>query len=475
MPADDPRLAALARRVRARVGGSGLSATGRSHAHTYVAPISRSGHCRRPAGRGARLSRRLAGAQQLDARQAGCSIAAITISASNMPPAFHRRGRTPGLCARADQRHARHAGAGIGRRCRMVARHAHDGRADTLQHRGCALDPAPITAAGSGARSRCNQTRAGGRRRAGGPGADRRAGRGSALGHVPAQRAEVEFRGWRRTRRPPEAPMNRRRSQVQIEHTASVATGTARRNRRRCQRHHPGTAGAVIHLPTLLQFVLDDVPLIVENACCVDRELGHLLTRDSRQRRIHGRALASPGAAHVLDRRPWETGRRAVPRHQRRRSMPSRPSSSPATLQSGLPGLAVLAGGLWFAAMPAHIERWRGFSTHRCAVRHHGAALPVADRRARIAAELAGVLALAAFAAALLSKEAAAGWIAVIAAAECGERARFRPTPEIARWLAPYAATPCCGSWRTRCSRGPRRCPHTWTQRCARGVSRRAG
>jgi Flp pilus assembly protein TadD len=109
--------------------------------------------------------------------------------------------------------------------------------------------------------------------------------------------------------------------------------------------------------------------------------------------------------------------------------------------QAGLSRPAVLLATFGFAALPAHVESvaWiSGRPDLLCAL--FALVALWLDRRARAAGRRGpGGAALAAFAAALLSKEAAAGWALVILAAEC-VRGRSVPTPrrEIARWVAPY-------------------------------------
>jgi Flp pilus assembly protein TadD len=111
--------------------------------------------------------------------------------------------------------------------------------------------------------------------------------------------------------------------------------------------------------------------------------------------------------------------------------------------QGGAPRVAALVAGLWFAAMPAHVESvaWiSGRTDVLCAV--FFAAALVLDRRARAAgAALPGAWAVAAFALSLLSKEAAAPLPLVFAIACRVEPGPIPATPRrVAAWCAPYLA-----------------------------------
>jgi len=111
--------------------------------------------------------------------------------------------------------------------------------------------------------------------------------------------------------------------------------------------------------------------------------------------------------------------------------------------QARIPRVAALLAVLWFAAMPAHLEAVAWISGRTDLLCGFFALLALwLDRRDRDAGRRwPGWGALAAFAAALLSKEAAAGWLAVLAAAE-GVRSREHPggIRAAAVWLVPYAA-----------------------------------
>jgi Flp pilus assembly protein TadD len=209
----------------------------------------------------------------------------------------------------------------------------------------------------------------------------------------------------------------------------------------------PALVAVAAHLPSVrFGFVRDDVPLIAENALMrAPGMLGRLLAGDF---------LASAGYTAGLWRPLvllsfWIEGRLGG----------WAPGLFHATnvllhagvtlliglllLQAGVSRWAALTGALWFAVMPAHLEAiaWiLGRTDLMCG----GLALLSLwlDRRARAGGRTSpGVWALAAFAAALLSKETAAGWIAVVAAAELARsRKSTAGAREIARWLAPYLA-----------------------------------
>jgi tetratricopeptide (TPR) repeat protein len=112
-------------------------------------------------------------------------------------------------------------------------------------------------------------------------------------------------------------------------------------------------------------------------------------------------------------------------------------------LGAGLPALAAGLAGLLFAAMPAHLESvaWiSGRTDVYCAVFFLLALL--LDRRARAAGRSwPGVAPLVALALALLGKETALPFVAVVAVAErIGVRGRAPELRASAGWLAPYAA-----------------------------------
>ncbi len=108
-------------------------------------------------------------------------------------------------------------------------------------------------------------------------------------------------------------------------------------------------------------------------------------------------------------------------------------------LRSTASATAALIAGLWFAAMPAHVESvvWIAGRTDVLCALFFLLAL-VLDRRARAnGARWTGAPSLIALALALASKEAAVPFVAVIAVAECREPRRWR---ERAAWVAPALA-----------------------------------
>lgn len=111
-------------------------------------------------------------------------------------------------------------------------------------------------------------------------------------------------------------------------------------------------------------------------------------------------------------------------------------------LEWGAPALAALAGGLWFAAMPLHVESvaWISGRTDVFCAAFFLVAL-LLDRRARRAGRAwPGPLPLALLALALLCKETAAVFLLVVAVAEWVEPARGgRPPRASLAWIAPYA------------------------------------
>jgi tetratricopeptide (TPR) repeat protein len=231
----------------------------------------------------------------------------------------------------------------------------------------------------------------------------------------------------------------------------SAAGAHTRRLSWRAALLHPAFLPALIaftvHLPSVrFGFVRDDTPLIVENAFMRGPGmLGQLLAGDFLASLGYTSGLWRPLVLLSL----WVEGRLGG----------WTPTLFHATnilmhtgvtlllglllLQAGVSRWAALTGALWFAVMPAHLESiaWiLGRTDLMCG----GFALLSLwlDRRARARGRaLPSGWALAAFAAALLSKEAAAGWVAVIAAAELA-RSRWSAAGrrEIARWLAPYLA-----------------------------------
>jgi protein O-mannosyl-transferase len=214
---------------------------------------------------------------------------------------------------------------------------------------------------------------------------------------------------------------------------------------------HPAILAALaalaVHLPSVrFAFVRDDFPLIAENALMRAPDgLGRLLTADF---------LASAGFTAGLWRPLvllsfWLEGRLGgwTPAvfHATNVVLHSGVTLVLGLLlvQAGLSRLGAFAGALWFALMPAHLEvvDWiLGRTDLMCG----GFALLSLwlDRRARARGRTwPGVWTLVAFMAALLSKEAAAGWTIVVAAAELARAGTTRPkATELVRWLAPYLA-----------------------------------
>jgi tetratricopeptide (TPR) repeat protein len=98
-----------------------------------------------------------------------------------------------------------------------------------------------------------------------------------------------------------------------------------------------------------------------------------------------------------------------------------------------------LVAGLWFAAMPVHVESvgWIAGRTDVLCALFFLAALALDRRARRLGRRWPGPLALVALSAALASKEAAVPYVAVIAVAEW---AGPRPTRERLAWLLPSLA-----------------------------------
>ncbi len=111
-------------------------------------------------------------------------------------------------------------------------------------------------------------------------------------------------------------------------------------------------------------------------------------------------------------------------------------------LAAGAGGVAAFLAGAWFAAMPAHVESVAWISGRTDVLCGLFVALALLlDRRARRAGRAwAGVPATLAFTLALLSKEAALPFVAILAVAEWIETERRFTWSGALRWLAPYAA-----------------------------------
>ncbi len=209
----------------------------------------------------------------------------------------------------------------------------------------------------------------------------------------------------------------------------------------------PALAALAVHLQSLGNgFVRDDFPLIVENAPMrAPGGLGALLAGDF---------LASTGYTSGLWRPLvllsfWLEGRMGgwTPAlfHATNVLLHAGGTLLLGMLltQGGVPRVAAFLGASWFALMPAHVESV-AWITGRTDLLCGGFALLGLwlDRRAREKGRSwAGWGALAAFGAALLSKEVAAAWAGVILAAELARARRSPAGPgEVARWVAPYLA-----------------------------------
>lgn len=110
-------------------------------------------------------------------------------------------------------------------------------------------------------------------------------------------------------------------------------------------------------------------------------------------------------------------------------------------LRTGVRPLAALVAGLWFAAMPAHVESvaWVSGRTDVFCALFGLVALGLDARADRAGRSWPGVLAPLALLGALLSKEAAAPLAGVLAIAEWVRRGeRGRSLAASARWLLPY-------------------------------------
>ena len=110
-------------------------------------------------------------------------------------------------------------------------------------------------------------------------------------------------------------------------------------------------------------------------------------------------------------------------------------------LQAGLPRIAALLAGLWFAAMPAHLESvaWIAGRTYILCGLFCGLALWADERACRRGGRWPGTGAVVAFALALLAKEAAASFVGVLVIADWCRRREASLVARL-RWLAPYAA-----------------------------------
>lgn len=108
-------------------------------------------------------------------------------------------------------------------------------------------------------------------------------------------------------------------------------------------------------------------------------------------------------------------------------------------LLAGAPAWAALVAGSWFAVMPAHVESvaWISGRTDVLCALWFLVALGLDERARRRGAPWAGWGASVSLALALLAKETALPYVAVVAVAEWVRGSKWR---EAARWLAPYLA-----------------------------------
>ncbi len=212
---------------------------------------------------------------------------------------------------------------------------------------------------------------------------------------------------------------------------------------------HPALLSALIafllYLPSIgFDFVRDDHELIVRNAFLRrDGFLGRLLTSDfwasagqgahlwrplvTLSFWIEGRAFGwSPMAFHAVNVLA-HAGASAV--------------LAGLMLGAGVPRLAALVAGVWFATTPVHVESvaWIAGRTDVLCALFAFLALAL-DRRARAAGrDTPGLVAPAALLAALLSKEAALPVLGVLAVSWWVATDPPRRVRAAVRWLAPYA------------------------------------
>jgi tetratricopeptide (TPR) repeat protein len=111
------------------------------------------------------------------------------------------------------------------------------------------------------------------------------------------------------------------------------------------------------------------------------------------------------------------------------------------SLQAGARRPAALLAGLWFAAMPHHVESiaWIAGRTDVYAAALFLLAYAIDRRADRAGHKWPGVAALVTLALALLTKESCAPFLAVVFVAHAAAR-RDRPWRACAAWVAPYAA-----------------------------------
>jgi protein O-mannosyl-transferase len=212
---------------------------------------------------------------------------------------------------------------------------------------------------------------------------------------------------------------------------------------------HPALLSALIalllYLPSIgFDFVRDDHELIVRNAFLRrDGFLGRLLTSDFWASAAQGAHLWRPLVTFSF----WLEGRmfgwNPAGFHAVNVLAHAAASGVLAVLMlgAGVPRLAALIAGIWFATTPVHVESvaWIAGRTDVLCALFAFLALAL-DRRARRAGRShPGVWAPVALLVALLAKEAALPVFAVLAIAWWVDANPPRTLRAMARWLAPYA------------------------------------
>lgn len=207
-----------------------------------------------------------------------------------------------------------------------------------------------------------------------------------------------------------------------------------------------GLLAAALYLPALSAgFVRDDHELVEANAFLRDTgHLGRLMVSDFWEQAGGVSGLWRPlvTLSYWLNGRlgDWQPG----PFHAANLLAHAAATALMVGLMlaGGAPRAAAWIGGLWFAAMPAHVESvaWIAGRSDLLCAGFLFAALAL-DRRARGARRAwPGWGPMVLLAAALLSKEAAAPFVALVAVAEWTEPGPPRGAREMLAWLAPYLA-----------------------------------